>query len=296
MSMPVFSDNLRSEDHRGRRTIATARSFTGGAHPLLSLQRTAGNQAVARLIECQRAIDADDADTEQEQVDADTEQENDGADTEQDNGAVDTDGTTLAPGEQLTLETADDTDGPTPLVGPTEIPFPGHGPGGQACQISGTLNVPSGVVPANMVDGHTLRGDWFMSADFSSPPGCGPFGEYRQFISGKTTRNGVTMPGLMCRPDGKTISENQFIEDMGCDGNQYGYHRMASTRSTFSKPDQPTGRHWDGDDHPSVTSTGAPPGTEIGMDLLFEGRLVNVDTGATIESKNWQVKGSGRTT
>jgi hypothetical protein len=295
--MPEFSDKLRSEEHRGRRPIATTQSFTGEGHPLIALQRTAGNQAVARLIECQRVVNADAVDSDQEDGAVDSDQEDGAGDTDQDNGAVDADGETLVPGEQLMLETADDdTDGPTPLSGPTQIPFPGHGPGGQACQISGTLNVPSGVVPANMIDGHTLRGDWFMSADFSSPQGCGPFGEYRQLISGKVTRNGVAMPGLMCRKDAKTISENQFIEDMGCDGNQYGYHSQPSARSTFSKPDQATGRHWDGDDHPSVTSTGAPPGTEIGIDLLFEGRLVNTDTGATIESKNWQVKGSGRTT
>jgi hypothetical protein len=147
-----------------------------------------------------------------------------------------------------------------------------------------------------MVDGHTLKGGWFMSADFSSPPGCGLYGEYRQFICGKATRNGVTMPGVVCRQDGKTIPEDHFIEDMGCDGNQYGYHTMPSDRSKFSKPDQHTGRHWEGEDHPSVTSTGAPPGTVIGLDLLFEGRLVNTDTGARIDTKYWEVKGSGRTT
>jgi hypothetical protein len=262
----VFSGQLRSQYRRSTRAIATARSTTGRDHPLIDLQRTAGNRAVARLIQCQRAVDAS-----------------------PENG--------LASGEQLIIEGAGpDTGGSIQRVGPTQIPFQGHGPGGQACQISGTLNVPSGVVPATMPDGHKLTGGWFMSADFVSPAGCGPHGEYRQFISGTVTRNGVKMPGLWARMDGKQVPEDDFIEDMGIDGVRYGRHKEAAARSRFSNPDQDTGRHWDGDDHPSVTSIGAPPGTVIAVDFLYEGRLVNTDTGATIESKSWEFKGSGRTT
>jgi len=78
---------------------------------------------------------------------------------------------------------------------------------------------------------------------------------------------------------------------------RYGYRNQqwAGTGggSRFESPDQATGCKFYGSDDPGIQ--GGPSGGSLEMDLAFKGVLVDVCNNTILATKEWTVKGTGRT-
>jgi hypothetical protein len=144
--------------------------------------------------------------------------------------------------------------------------------------------------------GNLLSTSWDMSADFTpsqDTASCRTRGEYRQFVKGKMTKEGVTHAHDL---GGVAMSETTFHEDRGNYGGGtvgYGHHSEPFPTSTFTRPDQATGTRWDGWDAPGFETSEA--GKHLGLDLHFQGKLIDTASGAELVTRSWSVVGTGIT-
>ena len=137
-----------------------------------------------------------------------------------------------------------------------------------------------------------------MSARFRAPAGCDCHcGEYRQFVRGTFTKDGVNVPSSVCSgPLDPQIFREDCTKDAAFPGGErkYGYHSIPwSGASTFSDPDQATGCSFEGKDTPGFpVGSGAPHHYEIHLD--FQSKLVDAcNNDRVLVQRNWGVDGDG---
>jgi len=195
-------------------------------------------------------------------------------------------------GDQETETVTRTADGMDAGAGPSDGGLP---PGGAppACKsVSGTANLPSGTLPATL-SGNKLGASWSMSADFTSDPAdpavCGPCGEYRQYVRGTFTKNGRTVTHRLCGTDLDPTTFQEDCAQIGSTQYKYGYHSIPFANSRFSRPDQATGQRWDGRDAPGITGSS---GDTLGVNLDFQGSVIDTCNGATLGGSTWSVSGT----
>jgi hypothetical protein len=152
------------------------------------------------------------------------------------------------------------------------------------------MDLPTGTIPAELML-RKLRAGWEMSGRFGSDPPkadvCGRFGEYRQWVKGRFTRNGQLAPKTL--PDGK-LEPDRFREDGDTQGLKYGYHGIKFSGSKFTRPDQATGQTWKGQDDPGMVAK--DPGDTLGVELDFRGEFIDTRHPATpLRESTWRVAG-----
>jgi hypothetical protein len=150
--------------------------------------------------------------------------------------------------------------------------------------------LPTGTIPATLAV-KKLSGGWNMHGSFGSDPPkadvCGRFGEYRQWVRGRFTRNG--QPAAKTLPDGE-LQPDAFLEDGDATGRKYGYHEISFPGSEFTNPDQATGQTWEGQDDPGLFAKN--PGDTLGVDLEFRGEFIDTRRPTTpLAQSTWRVAG-----
>lgn len=146
--------------------------------------------------------------------------------------------------------------------------------------------IPSGTLTPTIANGR-LEKSFDMIGRFNQ---AGAAGEYRQYVSGSFTANGqpVTHP----LGGGRNLHSTNVQEDGDfAAGTLYGYRASRSTQSTFSVPDQATGRVFTGRDTPGI---GSATGTPLAINLNFRGDLIDTANGnAVLATQSWRVVGRG---
>jgi hypothetical protein len=192
----------------------------------------------------------------------------------------------LAVGSSNTL-TVDEASGETRLTNGDGGATPASG-----CVLTGAFStIPSGPLAATLNSSGGLGASFQMIGDFNVDPIppciCGP-GEYRQYVRGTISRNGTNLVFPMC---GYNLHPTRFQEDCAISGGtqyRYGYRSQPFATSNFT-PDQQIGCRFEGVDDPRVFGS---TGETLGIDVEFNGQLVNRITGAVLASSTWTVQGT----
>jgi hypothetical protein len=160
------------------------------------------------------------------------------------------------------------------------------------CGVSGTFfEIPRNVTLLAELSGNQLGALFHVIGVFTvTPPACGyACGEYRQFVRGVLTHNGRAITHSLC---GTNLDPTTFHEDCVHEGGKalkYGYRSIPFGSSSFTNPDQATGRQFEGFDEPKIRGV---PGDQLGMNLNFRGELIDTCSGSKLDSAEWSVSGA----
>lgn len=165
-------------------------------------------------------------------------------------------------------------------------------PGGptESCSITSAKFdvIPSGTLVPTLSRGR-LETIFPIAATFSAPDSCTcANGEYRQYIRGEMTQDGVTNDVWLTSDT--LLEKARWREDGNKDGFRYGHRQDPSLPWNEYVPDHQTGCKFVGRDEPGLIATS---GRLLSIDLDFRGDLI--DTGRTnwvLASTKWRVSGS----
>lgn len=149
-------------------------------------------------------------------------------------------------------------------------------------------SIPSGTLVPHL-SGNRLSAPFDMKAAFDNAGGSCAAGEYRQYVRGTFTADGVTVPHVLC---GSVLLSPVDLREDGCPPpgcTAYGYRVCPDHPYNKYLPSRVTGCTYEGKDDPGISSA---PGATIAMDLTFRGQLIDTSTSRVLASADWKVKGS----
>lgn len=140
------------------------------------------------------------------------------------------------------------------------------------------------------VDGNRLHESFNMNADFGSTGNCQcSCCEYRQYVRGTFTLNGVTLVHML--PSGAlhptTWREDGVPNFFGAGSHFfYGHRADPGTATDIYQPTRPTGCQYRGWDDPGIR---AGAGDVIAMNLEFRGEIIDTCRRTVTRSATWTV-------
>jgi hypothetical protein len=155
-------------------------------------------------------------------------------------------------------------------------------------------NVPNGnVVP--VIQNNRFEGAFRVGATFVAAAGgtCAP-GEYRQYVQGQFTVDGVAAVHVLC---GAIVLSTALSQEDGCPPpnnptTAYGY-RVASGPKSLYTPGAATGCTFASEDEPGFGNLPASAGRTLGIDLSFRGVLIDTaNPGVPLAQAAWTVRGN----
>lgn len=146
---------------------------------------------------------------------------------------------------------------------------------------------------APTVDGARFSAPFGCTATFTndSGPSCAD-GEYRQFVRGLFSVNGMVLAHYLCRAGGTVMSSEVFAEDgcppPGC--TSYGHRACTgSPFDAYSAPDRATGSHYASSDSPGFSNV--TPGMTYTIELSFQASLIDVSSSVPLATADWTIVG-----
>lgn len=124
----------------------------------------------------------------------------------------------------------------------------------------------------------------------SDPGGSCAAGEYRQYVMGSFTVDGSPITHRLC---GSTVMSPNVLQEDGCPSpncTAYGYRACPPNANNRYTPTQATGAQFVMACMPGFTNI--QPGHRYGIDLTFQGQLIDTTTHTTLASQTWTVAGS----
>jgi hypothetical protein len=171
---------------------------------------------------------------------------------------------------------------------------------------SGCVHLPGGILDAALGHGFVMEAT-FSTTGYPSMCGCA---EYRQFVRGTFTRNGVAEPFTLANASGPPTAllprpapgaaDDNFREDgrqEGGIGRFYGHRKAAPDPKGIyhngdqKKSDQRNGCRYNGVDTPIMTG---PVGEAVSIDIDFRGVIIDTCAGGEVlAEQRWDIFCSG---